>query len=135
MRLKSGDNVVVISGKDRGKTGVIEHVNLKKRRVVVLGVNKQKKHVKPRGRHPGGIIEREGSIHISNVMMVCPKTGKRTRVGFRTTEKGKKERFSKKSGELIGKPAKVAKKTEAKKSDKEADTKKAEKKEKKLKKK
>ena len=97
MNFKTGDKVVVISGKDKGKEGIITKVLRDKNRVVVEGVNIVKKHVKGNGQTAGSIEEMEASIHASNVMMIDPKTKKRTRIGHSTDKKGKKIRISKKS--------------------------------------
>jgi large subunit ribosomal protein L24 len=101
-RLHKGDTVVVISGKDAGKTGKISRVLPEVDRVVVEGVNLIKRHQKATPRNPsGGIIEREQAIHASKVMPVDPKTGKGTRVRFKTLEGGNKVRIAVKSGEEI----------------------------------
>lgn len=101
MKLKQGDNVIVISGKDRGKSGKITAVFSNKNLVVVEGVNARKRHQKPRrGGQKGQIITLTAPIHISNVALLDPKTGKGTRVGFRF-EKGKKVRVAKKSGMVV----------------------------------
>ena len=97
MNFKTGDKVVVISGKDKGKEGKITTVLRKENRVVVEGVNMIKKHVKPNGQTAGSIVEMEAPIHASNVMIVDPKTGKRTRIGHSTDKKGKKIRVARKS--------------------------------------
>ena len=97
MNFKTGDKVVVISGANKGKEGKITHVLRKENRVVVEGVNVVKKHVKPNGQNAGSIVEMEAPIHASNVMIVDPKTGKRTRIGHTTDKKGKKVRVTKKS--------------------------------------
>ena len=97
MNFKTGDKVVVISGASKGKEGKITTVLKKENKVVVEGVNVVKKHVKPNGQTPGSIIEMEAPIHASNVMIVDPKTGKRTRIGHSTDKKGKKIRVAKKS--------------------------------------
>jgi large subunit ribosomal protein L24 len=103
MHVKKGDTLKVISGKDKGKQGVILEAFPKKARVIVEGVNVVKKHAKPSQDNPqGGIINKEAAIHVSNVMPVDPKTGEPTRVGYKE-ENGKKVRFSKKSGELLDK--------------------------------
>ncbi len=92
---------MVISGKDKGKTGVILTAYPKKDRVLVEGVNIIKKHMKPNQANPqGGIESREAAIHVSNVMLIDPKTGEPTRVGYKV-EDGKKVRVAKKSGEII----------------------------------
>ena len=101
MHVKKGDKVMVISGKDKGKTGVILSAFPKKDRVLVEGVNIVKKHVKPNQLNPqGGIVSQEAAIHVSNVMLVDPKSGEPTRVGFKV-EDGKKVRVAKKSGNVI----------------------------------
>ena len=101
MHVKKGDKVKVISGKDKGKTGVILTAYPKKDRVLVEGVNIVKKHMKPNQANPqGGIVSQEAAIHVSNVMLIDPKTGEPTRVGYKV-EDGKKVRVAKKSGEVI----------------------------------
>ncbi len=101
MNFKTGDKVVVISGKDKGKEGKITSVLRKENKVVVEGVNVVKKHVKPNGQGAGSIVEMEAPIHASNVMIVDPKTGKRTRIGHSIDKKGNKIRVSKKSNESL----------------------------------
>lgn len=101
MHVKKGDKVMVISGKDKGKTGVILAAYPKKNRVLVEGVNIVKKHAKPSQLNPqGGIISQEAAIHVSNVMPIDPKSGQPTRVGY-TEVDGKKVRVAKKSGEKL----------------------------------
>ena len=101
MHVKKGDKVMVITGKDKGKTGVILTAYPKKDRVLVEGVNIVKKHTKPNQENPqGGIVSQEASIHVSNVMVIDPKTGEPTRVGYKI-ENGKKVRVAKKSGENL----------------------------------
>ncbi|KEK22584.1 MULTISPECIES: 50S ribosomal protein L24 [Bacillales] len=103
MHVKKGDKVQVITGKDKGKQGVILAAFPKESRVIVEGVNIVKKHSKPSQLNPqGGIITKEAPIHVSNVMALDPKTGEPTRVGFKV-EDGKKVRIAKKSGELLDK--------------------------------
>lgn len=98
MRIKKGDNVKIILGKDRSKTGIVEKVFPSKNRVLIAGINIVKKHVKRRSeREPGGIIEKATPIDVSNVMLICPKCGLRTRVGYEGTGKGK-VRICKKCG-------------------------------------
>lgn len=99
MNFKKGDKVVVIAGKDKGKEGTI--IEVLKERVVVEGINIVKKHVKPNGQDAGSIEEMEASIHVSNVMMIDPKSKKRTRIGHTTNKKGKKVRVAKKSNQEI----------------------------------
>ncbi len=103
-RIRSDDQVVVISGKDRGKTGKVLRVDPKKERVYVEGLNIIKRHQRPTqtaaGQQPGGVIEREGPIHVSNVMLVDPKDGKPTRVKI-DIQDGKRLRVSKRSGQRL----------------------------------
>ena len=101
MNFKTGDKVVVISGKDKGKEGNIIKVLRSENRVVVEGVNMVKKHLKANGENAGSIVEKEASIHASNVMMLDPKTKKPTRIGHTTNKAGKKVRFAKKSNENL----------------------------------
>ena len=100
MRIKTGDTVKVIAGKDKGKTGTVLRTLPKEDRVVVEGLNIDKKHVKPSQAGQGGIEEFPAPIHVSNVKLVDPKSGEATRVGYRF-EDGKKVRFAKKSNETI----------------------------------
>ena len=101
-RIRKGDKVVVITGADRGKRGEVLSVLPKDDRAVVQGVNMAKRHTKPRGMgQPGGIVEREATIHLSNLMLVDPKTDKPTRVGFRVLDDGRKVRVARASGDVI----------------------------------
>lgn len=101
-RLHKNDSVQVISGEYKGKTGRVLRVNPEKNRAIVEGINMVKRHTKPNPKNQqGGIVEKEASIHLSNLMLVCPKTGKPTRVGVSILEGGKRVRFSKKAKELI----------------------------------
>jgi len=101
MKIKTGDNVIVISGKDKGKTGKVTKALPKKDTVVVPGVNIKKKHSRPRkANQKGQIVEFAAPIHVSNVQLVDPKTGKGTRVGF-SVEKDKKVRITKKSKTIV----------------------------------
>jgi large subunit ribosomal protein L24 len=100
-RIKRGDRVVVITGRDRGRQGEVLRVLRKDDRVVVQGVNVVKRHQRPTAGHPGGILEKEAAIHISNVAHVDPASGQPTRVGFKTLDDGRKVRFAKRSGETI----------------------------------
>jgi large subunit ribosomal protein L24 len=97
MRFKTGDKVIVITGKDKGKEGKITKVLRDENKVVVEGLNIAKKHVKPNGQTAGSIVEMEMPIHASNVMIVDSKTKKGTRIGHDTDKNGKKIRVSKKS--------------------------------------
>ena len=102
--VRKGDTVVVIAGKERGKRGKVLRVIPDKGRVIVERINMIKKHQRPTQKlRQGGIIEREGSLHISNVMLVDPRNDKPTRVGVRALSDGKKVRLAKKSGEMIDK--------------------------------
>lgn len=102
LHIKTGDTVKVLSGDDKGKTGKILSVNLEKRRAVVEGLNMVTKHVKPTAANPqGGIEKKEAAIHVSNLMLVDPKTGQATRTGKKLGENGKLVRYSKKTGEVI----------------------------------
>ena len=102
VHVKKDDQVIVISGKDKGAKGKVLMVDEKKGRVYVEGVNMVKKHQKARTQNdPSGIIEREGSIDASNVMIVCPKCGKATRVAKKVNEDGSKDRVCKKCGAVI----------------------------------
>ena len=102
MNLKVGDKVVVIAGSDKGKEGKIIKTIRCENRVVVEGVHMIKKHVKPNGQESGGILEVEAPIHASNVMIIDPKTKKRTRIGHTIDKNNKKVRITKKSNEKIG---------------------------------
>jgi len=103
MKIKSGDTVVVIAGADKGVTGKVISVDSEKGKVLVEGVNKVFKHVRKSQRNPqGGRLEKEMPVDVSNVMLVCPQTGKRTRVGYRFSKDGSKERFAKASGVSLG---------------------------------
>lgn len=100
-RIKKGDDVIVISGRDKGKKGSVLRVFPKERRVLVQGVNMVKRHTQPTAAGPGGIIEKEAALHISNVACVDPKSGASTRVGYRRLDDGRKVRFAKRSGEVL----------------------------------
>ncbi|NLP01285.1 MAG: 50S ribosomal protein L24 [Fibrobacter sp.] len=101
-RLRKNDMVQVISGEYKGKTGKILKVIPEKNRAIVEGINMIKRHTKPTPKNQqGGIVEKEASIDLSNIMLLCPKTGKPTRVGVSVLESGKRVRFSKKAKELI----------------------------------
>lgn len=101
MNVKVGDKVTVIAGKDKGKEGKIVKTLKNEQRVVIEGVNYVKKHVKGDGQNAGSIVEIEAPIHVSNVMIIDPKTKKRTRIGHSVDKKGKKIRVAKKSNESI----------------------------------
>lgn len=99
-KIKKGDKVIVLTGRDKGKTGEVTQVLPKEDRVVVSGVNVVKRHQRATQTTPGGIVEKNASIHVSNVALADPKSGEATRVGFKI-EDGKKVRVAKKSGEVI----------------------------------
>ena len=101
MNFKTGDKVVVIAGKDKGKEGTITKTLRSENKVIIEGVNIVKKHIKPRGNESGSIVEVEAPIHASNVMILDPKTNKRTRIGHEIDKNGKKIRVAKKSNSAI----------------------------------
>ena len=101
LKIKKGDRVKVITGGSKGKVGDVLRVLPKEQRLVVSGVNMIKRHTKPTRTESGGIIEREATIHISNVALLDPKSEKPTKVGFRFLEDGRKVRFARASGETI----------------------------------
>ncbi|MBQ2838552.1 MAG: 50S ribosomal protein L24 [Muribaculaceae bacterium] len=102
LHIKKGDTVYVLSGEDKGKQGRVLSVQVTKQRAIVEGVNVVTKSTKPSAKYPqGGLIKMEAPIHISNLSLLDPKSGKPTRVGFRKDEKGVTVRYSKKSGEEI----------------------------------
>ena len=102
LHIKKNDTVVVLAGQDKGKTGKVLKVLVEKNRALVEGVNMVSKSTKPSAQNPqGGIVKQEAPIHISNLSLVDPKSGKATRVGIKVTEDGKKVRIAKKSGEEI----------------------------------
>ena len=102
LHIRSGDTVKVIAGNAKGETGKIKKVLVDKSRATVEGVNMITKHVKPNAQNPQGSIEKmEGTIHISNLMVVDPKSGEPTRTGRKADDKGKLQRYSKKTGNLL----------------------------------
>ena len=102
LHIKKNDTVVVLSGQDKGKTGKVLKVLVDENRALVEGVNMVSKSTKPSAKNPqGGIVKQEAPIHISNLSLVDPKSGKTTRVGIKVAEDGKKVRIAKKSGEEI----------------------------------
>lgn len=105
IRIAKGDNVMVIAGDDKGKTGRVLMVIPEKNRVIVEKVNFVKRHIKPTQRNTqGGIQEKEAAVHLSNVQLVDPKTGEPTRVGVKRLPEGGRERIAKKSGETLPRP-------------------------------
>ena len=101
LRVKKGDTVVVLTGRDKGKQGEVLKVLPAEGRAFVQGVNIVHRHERPGPRSQGGIVEKEAAIHVSNLAHVDPKTSQPTRVGYRTLEDGRKVRFAKRSGEII----------------------------------
>ena len=101
LRIKRGDQVIVLAGRDRGRRGEVLRVIPKEDRVVVSGVNQVKRHTRPSPRGPGGIETKEAPIHISNVAQVDPASNRPSRVGYRFLDDGRKVRFAKRSGEVI----------------------------------
>ena len=104
MRIRTDDTVIVIAGKDKGKTGKVIRTDPKKDRVFVEGLNMVKRHQRPipgRQNMPVGVIEKEGPIDASNVMLLDPKDNKPTRIGVRRTENGKRQRYAKRTGNAI----------------------------------
>ena len=108
MRIRTDDTVVLIGGKDAGKKGRVVRTDPKKRRVYVEGLNMIKRHERPRSQgdlknaQAGGIVEKEGPIHVSNVMLLDPKDNKPTRVGVRLDKGGKRVRYAKRTGNEVG---------------------------------
>ena len=100
-KIKKGDRVVVVSGRDRGKQGEVLRVLRDEDRLLVQGVNMVKRHQRPAAGHPGGIIDKEAPIHISNVAHLDPSTNGPTRIGYKVLDDGRKVRFAKRSGEVI----------------------------------
>jgi large subunit ribosomal protein L24 len=100
-KIKKGDKVVVITGRDKGRSGEVLKVMKDQGRILVQGVHMMKRHTKPAPGNPGGVVEKEGSIHISNVAIADPKSDKPTRIGFKFLDDGKKVRFARRSGEMI----------------------------------
>ena len=100
-KIKKGDKVVVLAGRDKGRTGEVIQVMPKEERALVRGVNMVKRHQRQTVSQEGGIIAKEGPIHLSNLAMADPKDGQATRVGFRILDDGRKVRFAKRSGDLI----------------------------------
>lgn len=123
MKIHTGDTVLVITGKDKGKQGTVMRVLPHQSRLVIEGINMRTRHIKKTAQEAGQRLKYEASIHVSNVMLLDPKTKKPTRVGFKTDAKGKKTRIARVSGEALPLVAKTkaaapAKKTKAAKGDK-----------------
>ena len=101
LKIKKGDKVVVLTGRDKGRTGEVVKALPRENRVVVQGINLVKRHTRASQTSNGGIIEKEASIHASNVAHIDPKDNKATRIGFKTLEDGRKVRVARRSGEVI----------------------------------
>ncbi len=101
LKVRKGDRVVVLTGRDKGKVGQILNVLAKENRAVVQGVHIARRHQRQTAAQEGGIVSKEMPIHISNLAIADPKTGKPTRVGYKVLKDGKKVRFAKRSGEVI----------------------------------
>lgn len=100
-RIRKGDKVVVLTGKDKGKRGEVLEMLRSEDRAIVSGVNRVKRHTRPGPEGAGGIVEKEAPIHLSNIAIEDPKTGKATRVGYKIMDDGRKVRVAKGSGETI----------------------------------
>ena len=101
LKIKKGDSVVVLTGRDKGNRGEVIEVRPKENRALVRGINVVRKHQRQTAKEEGGIISKEAAIQISNLALEDPKDGKPTRIGFRFLDDGKKVRFAKRSGEII----------------------------------
>ena len=100
-KIRKGDKVVVISGRDKGRSGEVIEVRKSQDRALVRGIHMVKRHQKQSAQQEGGIVAKESSVHLSNLAVADPKDGKPTRVGFKVLDDGRKVRFAKRSGELI----------------------------------
>lgn len=100
-KIKKGDRVVVLTGRDKNRSGEVVRVEPKEERAIVRGVHKVQRHQRQTAKQEGGIITKEAPIHLSNLALADPKDGKPTRVGFKILPDGRKVRFAKRSGELI----------------------------------
>jgi large subunit ribosomal protein L24 len=101
LKIKKGDHVIVVTGRDKGKHGEVVEMLPRENRAIVRGVNVVRRHQKQTASQEGGIVSKEASIHLSNLALEDPKDGKPTRIGFKFLEDGKKVRFAKRSGEVI----------------------------------
>jgi len=102
LHIRKGDEVIVLAGDDKGRKGKVLKVLVAKQRALVEGVNMVSKSMKPSAKNPqGGIVKQEAPIHVSNLSLIDPKSGKATRIGMKKTDDGKKVRVAKKSGEVI----------------------------------
>jgi large subunit ribosomal protein L24 len=103
LKIKKGDNVVVISGRDKGKTGEVMRVVPAEARLIVQGVHVARRHTKQQLGEPGGIVDKELTIHVSNVAHIDPQSRKPTRVGYKILDDGRKVRVARRSGEVLDK--------------------------------
>ena len=103
LKIKKGDNVVVISGRDKGKRGQVLRVFPDENRLIVQNVHVARRHTRPRLGEPGGIVDKELTIHVSNVAHIDPQSNKPTRVGYRMLDDGRKVRVARRSGEVLDK--------------------------------
>jgi large subunit ribosomal protein L24 len=103
LKIKKGDNVIVISGRDKGRRGEVLRVFPSESRLIVQGVHVARRHTKPRFGDPGGIVDKELTIHISNVAHIDPGSGKPTRIGYQKLDDGRKVRVARRSGEMLDK--------------------------------
>lgn len=103
-RIRTGDRVVVTTGPEKGNQGDVLAVNKQKNTALVSGVRRVKKHTKPSQDNPGGIVEKESPIQLSNISLIDPESNKPTRIGFKTLDSGEKVRFAKRSGATIENP-------------------------------
>ena len=103
LKIKKGDNVVVISGRDKGKTGAVLRVLPTESRLIVQGVHVARRHTRQSMGNPGGIVDKELTIHVSNVAHIDPQSGKPTRIGYKFLEDGRKVRVARRSGEVMDK--------------------------------
>jgi large subunit ribosomal protein L24 len=100
-KIRRGDRVIVLTGREKGKTGEVVRVLRAQNRAVVQGLNMVRRHTRPRPGEPGGIVEKEAAIHLSNLAHVDPGTQRPTRIGYKFLEDGRKVRYAKRSGEVI----------------------------------
>lgn len=123
MKIKIGDKVTIIKGKDSGKSGLVKKIFTDSNKVIVENINMVKKHLKPRGNQAGGIFDIEKPLAVANVALICPACGKKTRIGL-DVKAGKKQRICKKCGVVIESPKNVTVPVKAKKESKTTKTKK-----------
>jgi large subunit ribosomal protein L24 len=100
-KIKKGDKVIVLTGRDKGRSGEVLSVDRSEARALVQGIHLVKRHTRQTAQQEGGIVSKESSVHLSNLAIVDPKSGKPTRIGFKVLDDGRKVRFAKRSGDLI----------------------------------